>query len=89
MQYFESLMHLYAMSKKVKIQFYNLGYVDTPMTFGKNLLLPKADPTRVAKYIVNNLNYSQKIGYFPTWWGIISLVLKSLPWFIYKRIKIT
>ena len=40
----------------MNIQFYILGYLDTNLSFGKNLKLPKAPVTKLARIVYKNLN---------------------------------
>jgi short-subunit dehydrogenase len=83
--YARSLRHRFAGSE-VAIQVYALGYVDTTMTFGRPLLLPKADPARIAHTVVRNLDAGPQFRYLPRWWGPIVRVLSVLPWPIYRRL---
>jgi short-subunit dehydrogenase len=45
--YFESLRHIAARSK-VRVQFYQLGYVETQQTFGRRLIFRPAHPAKIA-----------------------------------------
>ena len=87
MYYFQGLMHRFFYNDKIFIQFYNLGYVDTDMTRGKKLFLPKVKPDYVAKEIVLNLNKKSRVAFIPFWWIVVSVILNIVPWFLYKRIK--
>jgi short-subunit dehydrogenase len=67
-----------------------LGYVDTPQTFGLGLSLPKVSPDRVANYVVNLLRHKPHRGgkrYFPRFWWWVTACLRSLPWFLYRRLR--
>lgn len=64
------------------------GFVDTPMTseFKKGLLWVK--PSAVAAKIVEAVDARRDEVYIPMfWWGIMQ-VIKNLPQFIYRRIKL-
>ena len=37
------------LTKILKIQFYNIGYLDTNLSYGKRLLLPKGSTKKLAK----------------------------------------
>ncbi|MEI9947110.1 MAG: SDR family NAD(P)-dependent oxidoreductase [Chitinophagaceae bacterium] len=87
LEYFiKGLQHFYS-NDLLKLQIYRLGYMDTGMSHGKKLLFPKAAPKRVANYILSRKNKRLRLAYYPHFWGIIALLLKSMPWFMYKRIK--
>lgn len=65
------------------------GFVSTPMT--QNLQLPKllvATPEKVAQDILQGINKKKNTIYTPWfWWGIM-LIIKSIPEFMFKRIKL-
>ena len=52
---FESLI-ISNLKNHIKVQFYILGYLDTNLSFGKKLLLPKGSPVNLAKIVYKNLN---------------------------------
>ena len=85
--YFDGLRHALADSD-CRIQFYRLGYLQTQMTFGQRLMLPAASPERVAAKIVANLNRDTVGGYLPGWWRLPAMVLRCLPWTIYRRLDL-
>ena len=84
--YFESL----AFEKKfeeINIQFYILGYLNTNLAFGKNLLLPKGSTKKLAGIVFNNLNKKFKKKYFPFFWSFLALILKITPFSIILLLK--
>jgi short-subunit dehydrogenase len=83
--YFESLRHLTA-SSGVRVQFYRLGYIKTQQSFGKQLLFPAVTPKEISKLVLRN--YGKDIGriHFPRFWAIVSIVIKTLPWPLYKNL---
>ena len=84
--YFESL----AFEKKFKeinIQFYILGYLDTNLAFGKNLLLPKGSTKRLSGIVFKNLNKKFKKKYFPFFWSFAAIILKIIPFSIILSLK--
>lgn len=84
--YFESLRFRTSFTP-VRVQFYRLGYVDTHLTFGRKLLpLPMISPETVAKRVVRNLNHDVSRFLPGFWWGI-AILLRLLPWSIFRRIK--
>jgi short-subunit dehydrogenase len=82
--YFESLRAL-AGGSGISVQLYRVGYRKTQQTFGKKLLLPVVSPERVAQMVFRRLGQRQGNTFYPRWWGLLSAVLRNLPWFIYKR----
>jgi len=64
------------------------GFVDTPMTrdFRKGLLW--AQPGAVARGIVKAIDKRKAVVYLPWFWQGIMLVIKHVPEFIFKRIKL-
>ena len=84
--FFESL----AFEKKfeeINIQFYVLGYLDTNLAFGKNLLLPKGSTKKLAEIVFKNLNKKFKKRHFPFFWGILAIILKIIPFSIILLLK--
>lgn len=80
------LQHFWA-NKPLRLQIYRVGYMDTGMSKGQKLLFKKADPEKVASYIIKRKKRNIRIKYYPRFWYIISIILNQIPWFIYKRIK--
>tara|TARA_Y100000590_G_scaffold465173_1_gene636703 strand:+ start:781 stop:1521 length:741 start_codon:yes stop_codon:yes gene_type:complete len=84
---FESLS-IMALPTKLKIQFYTIGYLDTNLSYGKKLLLPKGSTKKLAKIVYKNLNKSYKKVYYPSWWSFIVIIIRILPFslirFIFK-----
>ena len=84
---FESLA-ISALPSKLKIQFYTIGYLDTNLSYGKKLLLPKGSTKKLAKIVHKNLNKNYKKIYYPSWWVLIFIIIKILPFslirYIYK-----
>lgn len=64
------------------------GFVDTPMTrsFKKGALWAKPDD--IAKGIVSAVHRNRSVVYLPWFWSIIMLIIKHIPEFIFKRIKL-
>jgi short-subunit dehydrogenase len=86
LSYFESLRHA-AAGTRIHVQFYQLGYLDTQQTLGKRLPFPKASPEALAKYVLDNLTRDCGSIFYPKFWHVISIALRMLPWFVYKRLK--
>lgn len=63
------------------------GFVDTPMTaaFKKGILWAK--PDQIARSIVQAIEHRRSIAYLPWfWWGIMA-VIRTIPEFVFRRIK--
>ena len=82
---FESLA-LSTIKKKINIQFYVLGYLESNMTFGRKLILPKGSTKNLANVVFKNISKKYKKIYFPFWWGFISYVLRILPFTLIERL---
>lgn len=64
------------------------GFVDTPMTseFKKGMLW--ASPDQVAGGIVRAIDQRRGVAYVPWFWAGIMLVIKHIPEFLFRRIKL-
>ena len=65
-----------------------LGYIDTPMTYGNNVLFPSANPADCAEACLRAANKKSAIFYYPRFWQWIMCVFKMLPQFILYRFKV-
>jgi short-subunit dehydrogenase len=83
--YCRALRHHFR-DRKVVVQTYALGYVDSAMTFGQELRFPIASPEKVAAHVVRNLGRDCGRVYLPRFWALVVLVLRHLPWSLYKRL---
>ncbi len=83
--FFESLRHA-AVSTNVLVQLYVLGYLDTNQAFGKRTLLPRANPDKLAGRIYKDLQKDFGVVYYPGYWRLIHLILRILPWRVYKHL---
>ena len=87
--FFESL-EISLASTKLKIQFYTIGYIDTNLSYGKELILPKGSAKKLAHIVHNNLNKNSITIFYPFWWRYIYIFLKIIPFhflkFFYKII---
>jgi short-subunit dehydrogenase len=84
--YFESVRHL-AEPSGVHVAFYVLGYLDTGLAYGKELALPKADPSAVARRVCEGLGRDRGTRYAPRFWYPLTLVLRLLPWRVFGRLR--
>jgi short-subunit dehydrogenase len=65
------------------------GFVDTPMTQG--LSLPAAllaQPAQVAQRIVKGIANKVPTLYAPGFWGVIMLIIRSIPQPVFKRLNL-
>jgi len=84
--YFESLRHL-AVGSNIRVHFYQLGYVETPRTHATKLPLPKASAGRLARLVLDRLDRDSGPVIYPAFWMPVSLGLRWMPWFLYKRLR--
>lgn len=65
------------------------GFVDTPMTAGIDKSGPLwATPEQVATTIVKAIQKKKNVVYVPGFWLLIMMVIKNIPEFIFKRLKL-
>lgn len=84
--YFESLRHA-CVGKKVTVQFYVLGYMDTNLAFAYNVPLPKGNPNKLAQQVYRDIHKDIGVRFFPRYWLIVTIILKMVPWPLYKHLK--
>jgi len=78
----------YLAEQRIAVNIYRAGYVDTGLSYEQKLLFPKASPKRFAKYIISNKDKNKGLITYPKYWIFISLILKSIPWFIFKKLNL-
>lgn len=61
------------------IHFYTLGYLETNLSFGKDLNLPKGNVKSLANLVYSNKNKKNIKRFFPFYWSIIAVILKLVP----------
>lgn len=64
------------------------GFVDTRMTRGQEGMFLVANPDRVARDIVSAIRKRRSTIYTPWFWRWIMLIIRSIPEFIFKRMKL-
>jgi short-subunit dehydrogenase len=74
--------------KGVNVLTIKPGFVDTPMTasFRKGALW--ASPSQVAQNIVTAIARRKSVAYTPAFWALIMWVIRSIPEFVFRRIKL-
>jgi decaprenylphospho-beta-D-erythro-pentofuranosid-2-ulose 2-reductase len=85
--YFESLRHACA-GTPVRVSFYVLGYLETNLAFGRRTLLPRADPARLARRVVQDLGRREGVLYHPRAWRFVVAALPLVPFSVYRRLKV-
>jgi len=65
------------------------GFVDTPMTAGMQKGGPLwATPDQVAVDIERAVAKGKRVIYTPWFWWVIMMIIRHLPWFVFRRLKI-
>jgi short-subunit dehydrogenase len=84
----EGLAQKYA-ATTVRIITVKPGFVDTPMTTGirKGGAL-WASPEHIAADIARAVRRGRRVVYTPWFWWPIMLIIRHLPWFVFRRLKI-
>lgn len=64
------------------------GFVDTPMTAAYKKTALFATPDTVAADIARAVKKGRRVVYTPWFWWPIMAIIRHLPWFVFKRLKI-
>lgn len=64
------------------------GFVDTRMTWGLPGLFLVADPMQLGEQIVQAQAAGKNTVYLPSFWRLIMLIIKHVPEFVFKRLKL-
>lgn len=64
------------------------GFVDTAMTYGMPGLFLVASPQYIGERIADALHKPADVIYVPWFWCYIMLIIKAIPEFIFKRLKL-
>ncbi|WP_085904171.1 SDR family oxidoreductase [Kiloniella majae] len=85
--FLQGLRHRLAKSG-VQVLTIKPGFVDTPMTatFDKGALW--AQPEQIAKLIVRSLDRKKSVIYTPWFWGVIMLIIRSVPDWIFHKTRL-
>lgn len=84
--FYESLRQRYR-PRELRVQLYQLGFLATNLTYGMALPVAAADPVAVAKVVVDRLARRSGRWYLPRKFALIALVLRALPWSLYRRMR--
>ena len=85
--YVQGLQHRLAESQ-VRVILVKPGPTATPMTVGRRLATPLADVGQVAEAIVTGIAAGKPVFYAPAYWGLVMMVLRHLPRFIFNRLPL-
>jgi decaprenylphospho-beta-D-erythro-pentofuranosid-2-ulose 2-reductase len=84
----EGLQQKYAGSA-IRVIRVKPGFVDTPMTADYQKGGPLwATPDRVAADIERAVGKGRRVVYSPWFWWVIMMIIRHLPWFVFRRLKI-
>jgi short-subunit dehydrogenase len=73
----------------VRIVTVKPGFVDTPMTAHIKKGGPLwATPEKIAADIARGVSRRRRVVYTPWFWRPIMLIIRHLPWFLYRRLKV-
>jgi len=72
----------------VSVTLMKLGYIDTPMMYGKPGAFIAASPDACARACLQAAENKVSLKYFPWFWRWIMLIFKCIPTFILRRVKI-
>ncbi|WP_291368376.1 MULTISPECIES: SDR family NAD(P)-dependent oxidoreductase [unclassified Acinetobacter] len=87
--FMQGLQHrLVLMRSNVQATLIKPGPTATPMTAGLSGKGKLASPEHVARDIVNAINTGKSVIYTPGKWSIIMMIIRHLPFFIFKKMDI-
>lgn len=64
------------------------GFVDTAMTYGINGMFLVSSPESVGENIVRAVMKNRNVVYLPWFWRYIMLIIRHIPEFVFKRLKL-
>lgn len=65
------------------------GLVDTPMTAAFVKQGPLwATPERIARDMQRGIARNRRVIYTPSFWWAVMMIIRHLPWFVFKRLKV-
>lgn len=85
--YFESLRNRLAVHENVRVVTVKPGYVESQMTAGKGNLLWMITSDEAARRIIAAAEKSRGTVYVPRRWGLVSLIMRHIPSFIFKKLE--
>lgn len=76
------------LSDHVSVTLMKMGYIDTPMTYGKPGIFLAADPLDCARACLKAADQKVALRYFPWFWRWIMFIVKMIPQRIWVRMKV-
>lgn len=73
--------------KNVRVITVKPGFVDTPMTFGRQGMFLVADPEKVGRRMIQQLSKRGDIIYLPWFWRYVMLIIRLIPEAFSKRLS--
>ncbi|MEO6688424.1 MAG: SDR family NAD(P)-dependent oxidoreductase [Dokdonella sp.] len=83
---YESLRQRYR-TDELRVQFYELGFLATNLTWGMRLPMPAMSPATVARIVADRLGRGSAFRHIPRKWTLIAVIIRALPWAIYRRVR--
>lgn len=75
-------------SQGVHVMTVKPGFVDTAMTYGIKGMFLVATPDAIGENIVRAVDKNRDILYLPWFWRYIMLIIRHIPEFIFKKLKL-
>lgn len=73
---------------KLYILSIRLGFIDTRSTYGKAGIFLSQSPTKCAQFCYKLMSQKKNKRYFPWFWRYIMTIIKLIPEFIFKKLKL-
>lgn len=83
----ESLRQSHAPSA-LHVQLYRLGFLATNLTYGMKLPMAACDPEAAARTIAARLGKGSFTHYLPRRFALIAAIVRTLPWFVFRRMRV-
>lgn len=71
-----------------RITIARLGFIDTKQTYGLPGIFYAAPPKDCAQACWKAMSQNKRLFYFPKFWWLIMTIIRNLPFFIYKKMKV-
>lgn len=84
--YLEGLQQAAPLNQQISIA--RLGFIDTKQTYGQSGIFYAAPPKACAKACWNALKKRKRLFYYPFFWQWIMTIITTIPFVIYKKLKI-
>lgn len=77
-----------AASQTQHICIARLGFIDTKQTYGLAGVFYAASPEACARACWKAIKKRKRVIYFPKFWFLIMTIIRALPFFVYKKMKV-